>query len=59
LSALRSAKGGEMYRAELLKRRGVRGAENRMFDDAVKRLQETGDIERTDGKKLVLTPAGR
>lgn len=59
LAALRGAKGGEMYRAELLKRRGVRGAENRMFDDAVKRLQETGDIERTDGKRLVLTPAGR
>lgn len=59
LSALRSAKGGEMYRAELLKRRGIRGAETRMFEDAIKRLQETGDIERTDGKKLVLTPAGR
>jgi hypothetical protein len=59
LSALRSTKNGEMYRAELLKRRGVRGAESRMFEDAVKRLQETGDIERTDGKKLVLTPAGR
>ncbi len=59
LQALRSAKGGEMYRAELLKRRGVRGAESRMFEDAVKRLQETGDIDRTDGKKLVLTPAGR
>jgi hypothetical protein len=59
LAALRSAKGGEMYRALLLKRRGVRGAENRLFEDAIKRLQETGDIEKTDGKTLVLTPAGR
>lgn len=59
LGALRGAPDGTLYRAELLKLRGIRRAENRMFDDAVKRLQETGDIERTDGKKFVLTPAGR
>lgn len=59
LQALRGSPRGELYRAELLKRRGIRGAESRMFDDAVKRLQETGDIDRTDGKKLVLTPSGR
>ncbi|YBV97097.1 bifunctional DNA primase/polymerase [Phyllobacteriaceae bacterium JZ32] len=57
LGALRKS-GGVMYRAELLKRRGVRGAENRMFDEAVKRLQETGEIEQTDGRSLALTPAG-
>lgn len=59
LAALRTASDGSMYRAELLKRRGVRGAEERMFADATKRLQETGDIEKTDGKKFVLTPMGR
>jgi hypothetical protein len=58
LSALRSAKDGTMYRADLLKRRGVRGAETKMLNDAIVRLQETGDIARTDGKSLTLTPAG-
>lgn len=57
LTALRGAKDGMMYRAELLKRRGVRGADTRMLNDAIVRLQEAGDIEKTDGKKLTLTPA--
>ena len=59
LTALRSQKDGTMYRAEILKRRGVRGAETKLFNDAITRLQETGDIKKTDGKKLELTPAGR
>lgn len=54
MAALRVSKGGTLYRAELLKRRGVRGSDDRTFNDALKRLQETGDIERTDGKKLTL-----
>lgn len=58
-SALRGATGNTMYRAELLRRRGVRGAEERMFNEATKRLQETGDIEKTDGRKFVLAAAGR
>lgn len=58
LTALRGAKDGTLYRAEMLKRRGVRGAETKLLNDAIVRLQETGDIARTDGKKLELTPAG-
>ncbi|MBN7763641.1 bifunctional DNA primase/polymerase [Nitratireductor aquibiodomus] len=59
MAALRAAQGGRLYRAELLKRRGVKGNETRVVDDAIKRLQETGDIEKTDGKTFVLTPAGK
>ncbi len=58
LGALRSS-GGKLYRAELLKRRGVRGADNRLFEEALKRLQETGDIEKTDGRTLTLTETGQ
>jgi hypothetical protein len=53
MMALRGSSSGSMYRAELLKRRGIRGADNRMFDDAIRRLQETGDIEKTNGAKMV------
>jgi hypothetical protein len=56
LAALRTAGGGTMFRAEMLRRRGVRGADERMFNEAVKRLQETDDIEKTDGRKLTLKP---
>jgi hypothetical protein len=58
MEALRKSKDGTLFRAEVLKRRGVRGADTKAFNDAITRLQETGDIERTDGKKLTLTPAG-
>jgi hypothetical protein len=54
LAALRGASGGAMYRAELLKRRGIRGADNKMFNDAIVRLQETGEIEKTNGARMVL-----
>lgn len=59
LAALRTTSDGSMFRAELLKRRGVRGAEERMLTEATKRLQETGDIEKTDGRKFTLTALGR
>jgi hypothetical protein len=59
LMALRGSNGGAMYRAELLKRRGIRGADTKMFKDAIVRLQETGDIEATDGARMVLATAGR
>lgn len=59
LAALRSSAGGAMYRAELLKRRGIRGADTKMFRDAIIRLQETGDIEKTDGARMVLAARGR
>jgi Mn-dependent DtxR family transcriptional regulator len=58
LAALRGARGGSLFRADVLKRRGVSKADERVVDGAIKRLQEAGDIERTDGKKLTLTPAG-
>jgi hypothetical protein len=59
LMALRGSSGGAMYRAELLKRRGIRGADTKMFKDAIVRLQETGDIEPTDGARMVLAASGR
>ncbi|MCS3896035.1 hypothetical protein M2171_005168 [Bradyrhizobium japonicum USDA 38] len=58
LMALRGSSDGAMYRAELLKRRGIRGADTKMFKDAIVRLQETGDIEQTDGARMVLTASG-
>ncbi|WP_159012561.1 bifunctional DNA primase/polymerase [Bradyrhizobium sp. S69] len=57
LSSLRCSRGGSMYRAELLKRRGISGSDTRTFDAAIVRLQETGDIEKTDGKRFVLSRA--
>ncbi|MET4092356.1 bifunctional DNA primase/polymerase [Bradyrhizobium sp. S3.5.5] len=57
LSSLRSSRGGSMYRAELLKRRGISGSDTRTFDAAILRLQETRQIEKTDGKRFVLSPA--
>jgi Bifunctional DNA primase/polymerase, N-terminal len=59
LMALRGSTDGSMYRAVLLKRRGIRGADTKMFKDAIVRLQETGDIEPTDGAKMVLAPSAR
>lgn len=59
LAALRSTSIGSMYRAELLKRRGIRGSDTKMFRDAIIRLQETGDIEQTDGARMVLATSGR
>jgi hypothetical protein len=58
LSSLRSSRGGSMYRAELLKRRGISGSDTRTFDAAIIRLQETREIEKTDGKRFVLSRAG-
>ncbi|MBR0695866.1 bifunctional DNA primase/polymerase [Bradyrhizobium lablabi] len=58
LSSLRSSRGGSMYRAELLKRRGISGSDTRTFDAAILRLQETREIEKTDGKRFVLSRAG-
>jgi hypothetical protein len=57
LSSLRSSRGGSMYRAELLKRRGISGSDTRTFDAAILRLQETREIEKTDGKRFVLSRA--
>jgi hypothetical protein len=59
LTVLRSASSGSMYRAELLKRRGIRGADNKMFNDAIVRLQETGEIEKTNGARMVLAARER
>jgi hypothetical protein len=59
LAALRGSGSGAMYRAELLKRRGISKADGKMFKDAIIRLQETGDIEPTDGARMVLATAGR
>jgi hypothetical protein len=59
LMALRSSSCGSLYRAELLKRRGIRGADTKMFKDAIVRLQETGDIEPTDGARMVLAAPAR
>lgn len=59
LAALRSSRDGSMYRAELLKRRGISKADTRMFKDAIIRLQETGDVEQTDGARVVLAAGGR
>lgn len=55
VSALMNAKDRQLYRAELLRRRGVRGADSRTLDDALKRLQETGEVERSDGKTYRLS----
>lgn len=57
IAALRD-NGGEMYRAALLRRRGVSKADERTFEGAIKRLQESGHIEKTDGRKMTLTDAG-
>ena len=57
ITALRD-NGGEMFRAQLLRRRGVSKADDRMFEGAIRRLQESGDIEKTDGRKMTLTEAG-
>ncbi|MBB5273966.1 hypothetical protein HNR26_000004 [Rhizobium rosettiformans] len=57
ITALRD-NGGEMFRAALLRRRGVSKADERTFDGAVRRLQESGHIEKTDGRKMTLTAAG-
>ena len=57
VTALRAG-GGEMFRAELVRRRGVSKADQRMFDGAILRLQESGDIEKTGGRKMTLTTTG-
>lgn len=57
VTALR-ANGGELYRAVLLRKKGVSKAEDRLFDGAIKRLQEDGTIEKTDGRKMRLTALG-
>jgi hypothetical protein len=59
MMALRGSSGGALYRAELLKRRGIRGSDTKTFRDALIRLQETGDIEPTDGGRVVLVASNR